>query len=138
MKQFRTIAVIVLIVVALFAVVAPVSAHPANAPQVQEPTIPSATDALALLTTVGGLGIVLSFFLEQRTWFQNLSGNAKMWTVLAFSIGVPLAAKLLLDFVPADVFVAIDPYWKIIGLGFAFFLSTQWYHSSGPGAKSKG
>lgn len=135
MKKFRIFAV--LAIVAAFGFLVPVisaqpTVSPAAVPAFQDPapTIPTLQGALLFLTTAGGIGVAISFLFEQRAWFQALAPNAKFWIVLAASIGIPLGAKAVLEFVPPDTITSLTPWFEIAALGFGTFLASQWYHKS--------
>ena len=90
--------------------------------------IPALVAVLTLLAQGIGVGGVLAFLFERVRWFQNLQGDAKWWTILVISVGLPLAARLLVQFVPADVWAAIEPYWQTLAAGFLVWLGSQLMH----------
>jgi hypothetical protein len=123
----KTLSITIVVLTLLFVLVPAAAAAPAE--QVIDP-IPSLVDAITLLTTTAGLGVVISFVFSKRPWFEKLSSQAKFWLILLASIGIPLVAKILLDIVPANIFAVLEPYWQVIAMGFASFLASQWYHAS--------
>ena len=90
--------------------------------------VPALVAVLTLLAQGIGVGGVLAFLFERVGWFQKLQGDAKWWTVLVISVGLPLAARLLVQFVPVDVWAAIEPYWQTLAAGFLVWLGSQVAH----------
>lgn len=132
MMTKKTLTVTLVLFTLLFVLVPAAAAAPAAdtpAAQVIEP-IPSLVDAITFLTTTAGIGVVISFVFSKRTWFEKLSSQVKFWVILAVSLGIPLVAKIALDLVPAETFAVLDPYWRVLALGFASFLASQWYYQS--------
>jgi len=74
------------------------------------------------------LGSVISFLFERFKWFQKLSADARFWVVGAISIGLPVIATALILYVPADVWVALEPFWKAIFAGGTAWLGSQLVH----------
>ena len=126
MKSLRFVPVLFVVLVVLL-LATPVFAESAQ-PPADEPIIPPLRDALALLLTTGGLGVVISFLCEGREWFQKLSPGQKMGVVLGLCLGLPVAAQLALDLVPPDWFDKLNKIWYALALGFGVFLASQWYH----------
>jgi len=124
MFKFRAFSV-VLIVVALLLSVPAVLAQ-GEGGDVTE--VPDLQDMLLLLSTGGGLGVIISWLLEHMEKFQGLSSTAKMAVVLLVSMVVPVAANLALQYVPQSAFEFIEPLWKSAGAGFLVFLATQGYY----------
>jgi len=85
-------------------------------------------DVVRLLATGGGIGALLSFLLERVSWFQALSSSARYWIVLVVSVGLPVLATVALQFVPAGVWEALQPYWNALAAGFLVWLSSQAAH----------
>lgn len=99
-----------------------------DSPIIPPTEAPPLTDVLAKLASGVGAGAVLSFLFTKFKWFQNLSADIKWWIVFGTSIGLPLLAQFALQFVPADVWVALEPYWQSIALGFLTWAGTQAAH----------
>ncbi len=112
---------IALILVAVVLIAAPVSAQGAG----DTPTIPTLIDALRLAGTTVGAGMVISFLLTRVPWFQSLTGDKRFWIVFALAQGVPLVATLIVQLVPAQVLISLEPYWQSISAGFIVFIGTQ-------------
>jgi len=123
MKTRRAVAVLVVVLVAALACVIP-----AFAADVAPIEIPDPTTFLERLAGGVVTGAVIAFLFERMQWFQALSSKARWWIVLGFTVLLPVTARLLLDLVPAAVWVAIEPYWKALGLGFIAWASTQATH----------
>lgn len=88
----------------------------------------SLVEVVRLLATGGGIGAILSFLLERVDWFQKLPSQARYWLILAVSIGLPVLATVALQFVPAAVWEALQPYWNALAAGFLVWLSSQAAH----------
>lgn len=87
--------------------------------------VPGIQEVLGLLASGVGAGFVLSFLAEKVGWFQALSSQKKNVLVLALSIGLPVLAQVLLQFVPAQVWAAIEPYWRALAAGFVGWAGSQ-------------
>ena len=59
--------------------------------------------------TIAILGGIIAFLFERFQWFQRLSENARFWVIGAFSIGLPVIATALILYVPAEVWVVLEP-----------------------------
>lgn len=90
--------------------------------------VPAFVDVLALIAQGLGAGFVLAFLAERFEWFQKLSPKIKWWVIFGVSVGAPIAAQTLLDFVPADVWAQIEPYWQALALGFLSWAGSQAVH----------
>lgn len=90
--------------------------------------VPTLVNVLTLLAQGGGLGVVLAFLLEKVSWFQNLESNAKWWFIFAISLGVPLLAQVIIQFVPPDVLETLEPFWHTLALGFLAWAGSQGMH----------
>lgn len=112
---------IALILVAVVLIAAPVSAQGAG----DTPKIPTLIDALRLAGTTVGAGMVISFLLTRVNWFSSLTGEKRFWIVFAMAQGVPLAATLIVQLVPASVLISLEPYWQSLSAGFIVFIGTQ-------------
>lgn len=93
-----------------------------------EEDVPTLIEVLGLLAQGVGVGSILAFLFEKMSWFQNLGASAKWWLALLVSLGLPLVAQVLLQFVPADVWAAIEPYWRSLALGFLTWSGGQIVH----------
>jgi hypothetical protein len=74
------------------------------------------------------VGAVIAFLFEKVTWFQGLSPSAKWWTILGLSVGLPVLATVALQFIPASVWVLVEPYWRAIATGFLIWAGSQAFH----------
>ena len=89
--------------------------------------VPGLIEVVELLAA-GVVGGVIAFLFERFAWFQNLTGETRFWVIFGFSVGLPLLAQVALQFVPADVWVVLEPYWRSVTLGFIGFVATQVAH----------
>ena len=112
---------IALFLLALLVIAAPVYAQGTG----DTPKIPTLIDALRLAGTTVGAGMVISFLLSKVTWFTLLTGEKRFWTVFALAQGIPLAATLIVQLVPASVLVSLEPYWQSLSAGFIVFIGSQ-------------
>jgi len=90
--------------------------------------IPTFVETLKLLAIAGGGGAVVAFLFERFKWFQKLSGDAKWWTILGLSLGIPLLAQIVLTVVPAETFTLLEPFWIALATGFVSWLASQVTH----------
>ena len=104
------------------AVVVKVAAAPAAA------DVPGLVEVLTMLAQGLGVGAVLAFLFENIGWFQRLEGKAKWWVVFGFSLGLPLLAQVALEFVPAEAWAMLEPYWKALAAGFLAWVGSQVAH----------
>lgn len=91
--------------------------------------IPSLVDALKLLTSTVGLGMVVSFVLGNIDKFATLSAQAKFWLVLVICLVLPVGATAILNNVPAETLQALEPYWSALAAGFAVFIGSQVFYT---------
>ena len=86
-------------------------------------------DTLGTLAAGGAiLGGIIAFLFERFQWFQNLTGEARFWTIGAISVGLPVVATALILYVPADVWVTLEPFWKAVFAGGTIWLGSQIVH----------
>jgi hypothetical protein len=90
--------------------------------------VPNFSGVLTLLAQGIGVGGILAFLFEQFTFFQNLPSKTKWWVMIGVNLLLPLIAQALLQFVPAEVWVAIEPYWRSLALGFLAWAGSQAVH----------
>jgi len=123
MRTKRTFAVYVttVILVALLLV----SPAGAQAETIEPPTIPSLIDALRLVSTTVGAGMVISFLFTRVDWFKALTGDRRFWVVFGLCMTIPLAATLALNLVPVADLVRLEPVWNAIATGFTVFIGSQ-------------
>lgn len=112
---------LLLIAIVLLLMAAPVYAQGVG----DTPQIPTLIDALRLLGTTVGAGMVISFLLTKVDWFKNLAGEKRFWVVFGLAQGVPLVATLIINLVPASALAALEPYWQSLAAGFIVFIGTQ-------------
>jgi hypothetical protein len=122
--RFLVIPVVFIIVAVLSAGIA--MAQSADPPV--PPTVPALTDVLAMLANGVGVGAVIAFLFEKVGWFQNMAPNTKWWTIFGLSLGLPVLARVILQFVPPDVWAVIEPYWVAIATGFLIWAGGQAFH----------
>ena len=87
--------------------------------------VPGLVDMLSLLASGVGAGVVLAFLADKCAWFQALPGEKKNALIMALSLGLPVLAQLLLQFVPAGVWAALQPYWSALAAGFVGWAGSQ-------------
>jgi hypothetical protein len=85
-------------------------------------------ETVALLAQGVGVGVVLSFLLERIPVFQNLSSDAKWYSTLGISVGLPVLATVALQNVPPDIWAQVEPYWQALSLGFLAWGGSQVAH----------
>lgn len=90
--------------------------------------VPPLEEVIVRLTTVGGVGVVVSLLIENMGWFQRLTIKGKSTAVFILSIGLPTLAHLALATIPPEVWAGIEPYWQTIALGFQVWAATQITH----------
>lgn len=90
--------------------------------------IPTLTEVISLLAAGGGAGAILSFLFEHFAFFQSLTSKAKWWLVFLTTILLPVVATAVLQFMPADVWSALQPYWASLAAGFVVWGGTQIAH----------
>jgi putative flippase GtrA len=83
---------------------------------------------LLWLASAGGSGTVASFILEELPWFQGLSSKGRKWVSFATMSVLGAGAFVVLTYVPADVLMAIAPYFAIIGSAFVSVFSGSIWH----------
>jgi len=89
---------------------------------------------LVWLKGAGALAVVgwfISWFLEKRPWWQNLSKEFKDAAFICGAVVLGLAATALLS-LPPEYFAVIDPYFKAIVNILALYLATQVAHAINP------
>lgn len=126
----RRLAWLALVVVAILLLVvsAVARADDGSPPDSSLVGVPALVDALRLIAEGVGAGFVLAFLAERFEWFQKLAPNAKWWVIFCVMILSPVLAQVLLDFVPADVWSQIEPYWRALALGFVGWAGSQAVH----------
>jgi len=87
--------------------------------------VPGLTEVLGVLASGVGAGFVLAFLAEKVAWFQALPADKKNIVIMALSLGLPVLARVLLQVVPAEVWVAIEPYWHALAAGFVGWAGSQ-------------
>lgn len=87
--------------------------------------VPGLVEILTMLAGGIGVGTVISFLFEKIGFFQGLSSQTKWWVIFGLSVGLPLLAELLLQFVPADAWAVLGPYWKALAGGFLTWAGSQ-------------
>jgi len=104
MKRYALILVLLLSLL----LVAPVFAAP------ELPKDPTNINTVLLWLMAGGAAPSIAFLFSKWKWFNALTKDAvKHALVIGAIIGIPLSAKVLIDFVPVDVWAVIQPYWSV-------------------------
>lgn len=80
------------------------------------PVLANPTDLSAVLIWLagGGAGMFVAVWIEKQRWFQQIAGQYKPMVVMTGIIIVALIPRLLLDFVPANVWEVIQPYFATV------------------------
>ena len=119
---------ILFVVVLLLMVFVPVALG-ANPLQDDIPPIVTQPQGLTIiltnLTKAVGIGFVVSFLFKHPGWFVGLATKTKWWIIFGLSLGLPIAAQLLLDFVPPQVLEVLNPYWTALSWGFICWAASQ-------------
>ena len=89
---------------------------------------PTIQETLLLIAKGGIVGAALAFAFERFGFFQKLTPNARFWFVAIVTVLSPVVAQALLQFVPPDVWVAIDPFWNSFLLGLTVWSASQVTH----------
>jgi hypothetical protein len=74
------------------------------------------------------VGAVLAFLFERVEWFQKLPSDVRWWVIMGLSLGLPVLSTALLQFVPPNIWAAIEPYWKALATGFLIWAGSQVAH----------
>jgi hypothetical protein len=61
----------------------------------------------------GGINLVISGVLEKWTWFQYQSSNVKWWISKALIVGSSLGLYVLVTYLPSDILVQLETYFKV-------------------------
>ena len=91
--------------------------------------LPSLLEVLRGLAAGFWVPTIIAFLLEHIDAFQRLAPDTKKWAVLALFVALPLIATLLIQFVPPDVWMYLEPYWSALALGFVGWLGSQVAHA---------
>ena len=121
----KLLRVLVLVLVLALMLVSPTLAATLSE-EAQE--VPELVAVLRLLTQGVGVGAVIAFFFEKLTWFQSTGAKAKWWIIFGLSMGLPMLAQVLLQFMPPDVWTVLEPYWHVIATGFMIWAGSQGIH----------
>lgn len=131
MSRFKVLGILVLVVTLLlgvFGIARAASMAVGTALAVDENEIPSLVEVLTQIAQMGAAGVVIAFLFEHFTWFQNLPSSTKWWVVLGLSLGLPVLAQVLLEFVPPDIWGRLEPYWRALASGFLMWAGSQVSH----------
>jgi hypothetical protein len=90
--------------------------------------VPGLVEVITMLAQGLGVGAILAFLFEDLGWFQHLSEKGRWWLIFGVSVGLPVVAQALLQFVPADVWAMLEPYWKALASGFLAWAGSQVAH----------
>lgn len=91
--------------------------------------VPALT-AVVKLIAAGVVGGIIAFLFERFKWFQSLTSDQRWWLILGLSVGLPLLAQFALQFVPAETWAMLEPYWHSMALGFTGWLASQVVHKT--------
>ena len=122
--RFLVIPVVLIIVAVLSAGIAMAQGTEPPAP----PQLPTLVGFLQMLASGVIVGPAIAFLFERFKWFQNLSSDGRFWVVLALSLGLPMLGTVLLQFVPADVWVKLEPFWATLATGVMIWVGSQIAH----------
>lgn len=90
--------------------------------------IPTLVDALTKLAGGAFIPVIVALLLEHIRPFQALPSETKKWSVLALFVVLPVAAAALLQFVPAEVWSQLEPFWRALAAGFLGWIGSQAAH----------
>jgi hypothetical protein len=119
--------IVIVLTLALAAILGPGIALAGSLAQ-DVPQAPSLVELLTRLAGGGCVGVIVAFLFEKIEWFQKLPPDVKWWAILGMSVGLPVLATALLQFVPADVWAQLAPYWKSLATGFLIWAGSQVAH----------
>ncbi len=122
-RVMRIVLVVMTVALALAAGVLVARADDGTAQLATQP--PTLVNVLTMLASGVGVGAVISFLFAKIPWFGTLSSSAKTWIVFGISIGLPVAATAALQFVPAEVWAKLEPYWQAVATGFLIWAGSQ-------------
>jgi len=100
------------------------AAEPALA-QEDGPVVQPLQTTLDLLAQGIGVGFVIAFLAEKIGAFQALLPHQKSAVILALSVGLPVLARLALQFIPPNVWTVVEPYWQSVAVGFLGWAGSQ-------------
>lgn len=89
------------------------------------PDLPGLLEVLACGGGGAAIGVLLSFLFEEAPAFGALSGQGKRWVSFGLSVGAPVAATLLLLYVPPEVWAQLQPLWMALVTGLMGWLGNQ-------------
>jgi hypothetical protein len=125
--KFRRIRVLLLVLVTLLLSMLsePVIAQTSEPPDPPPPNVMTLEDTILLIAGGGGLGFALSFLFEKPGWLKNLSGQGRWWFIFIFMTLTPVLAQLAVTYIPDDVWLTLEPYWRSLALGFIAWGASQ-------------
>jgi hypothetical protein len=91
--------------------------------------VPTLVGFLEQLASGGVIGVIVAFLLEHVKPFQALKAEVKKWLVFASFLILPLGARAMLQFVPAETIALLEPYFSALALGFAAWAASQVAHN---------
>jgi hypothetical protein len=65
---------------------------------------------LEAMATAAGVGAVIASLFERFAGFQALTSDGRNAVIIGLCIGLPLVARMLIEFVPASVWDVAEPY----------------------------
>ena len=114
-----------------------IAAAPAAGEAAQGLEVPTLTEVIALIASGVVIGPAISFMFEKFAIFQKLTPGARWWIVFVASVGLPVAAQALIQYVPAETWASLQPYWKALALGFAGWVTGQVAHAKLNSARAR-
>lgn len=85
-----------------------------------------------------GVGFVLSILATKSAWYQQLASKVKFVVMTCICGGLPVLATALLQLVPADVWVLLQPYWRAFISGIFVLAGSQVYYQTFVKGKTDG
>jgi hypothetical protein len=76
----------------------------------------------------GGSIVAISWLFERFGWFQSVSSNARENIMFVFCALLSCGAYAVQTFVPADVLLALAPWFGIIAGTFAMVFVSKSFH----------
>lgn len=101
------------------------SAGPVLAQDETPPVVQPLQTTLDLLAQGIGVGFVIAFLAEKVKAFQALQPGQKSAVILGVSVGLPVVARLALQFIPPNVWSVVEPYWQSVAIGFLGWAGSQ-------------
>jgi len=101
----------------------PITVNPADVP-----ALPGFLEQLAGPAGWVSIGVLASMLLARWPWYNQQSSELKRAIPIVISATVSVAARLLVTYVPVEVFEILAPYWLIVAGAVMTWLGSQgWF-----------